>query len=229
LVDVLREREFFTPDLAKTQSDFELLGRFDVNDIGTEALLFQTGYLTIAKTQELIMGRVLYELSYPNIEVEVSLNSALLPALGVNRSFVMANYVRILNNLSRANFSDLEAYFKSLYASIPFEWYTKNNIANYEGHYASIFYSHFAALGLHVIVEDSCSTGKVDMVIEFNNTIFIFEFKVVANEATGAALQQIKQKNYAEKYRAQQKPLYLIGVEFSKTQRQIVGFEAELG
>jgi hypothetical protein len=72
-------------------------------------------------------------------------------------------------------------------------------------------------------------TGKIDMAVEFNQCIFLFEFKVVADSPEGAALQQLQQKNYAEKYRARSTPapsIYLIGIEFSKTQKQIVAFEA---
>ena len=43
----------------------------------------------------------------------------------------------------------------------------------------------------------------------------------------GRALQQIKDKNYADKYKGSDAPVYLIGVEFSKESRNIVGFEIE--
>lgn len=228
LIKLLGEREFFTPELSDLKTSAALLSQFDVESISTEALLFQSGYLTIHQITEEILGKHLYQLGYPNQEVATSLNEALLPALGVNQSQVIKNYARILHNLRTLNFSELHTYLKSLYASIPHDWYRKNPIANYEGHYASIFYSHFAALGLHVIVEDSCSTGRVDMTIDFNNTIFLFEFKVVADQPTGSALQQLKSNNYAEKYRHKNQPIYLIGVAFSKVQRQIVQFETEM-
>jgi hypothetical protein len=228
LIDLLRHREFFTPDLKKLLSSFELLNQFDVGNIGVEALLFQAGYLTIVAEHELLPNVTQYELGYPNYEVEMSLNRALLPALGVDISEANRGYSIVLDGLRKLNFAQLQTQLKSLYASIPYEWYTNNKIANYEGHYASIFYSHFAALGLHVAVEDSNKNGKVDMMIEFNNTIFIFEFKVVENQPTGAALQQTKEKHYAEKYQGKQLPIYLIGVEFSKTQKQIIAFETEL-
>jgi PD-(D/E)XK nuclease superfamily len=69
------------------------------------------------------------------------------------------------------------------------------------------------------------------MAVEFNSCVFLFEFKVVADQPEGTALAQLQEKNYAEKYRARQKGehqclIYLIGVEFSKMQRQIVAFEA---
>jgi Predicted AAA-ATPase/PD-(D/E)XK nuclease superfamily len=228
LIELLRNREVFTPDLSKVQSDSELLSQFDVDYIGTEALLFQAGYLTIERVEHRIDKKILYWLTYPNLEVRCSLNDALLKTLGVARPVSLKSSSVILACLEKNDLDAVHAQLKSLYASIPHDWYRNNKIANYEGHYASIFYSHFAALGLHVVVEDSSKNGKVDMMIDFNNTIFIFEFKVVEDQATGAALKQIKQKHYAEKYQTKQCPIYLIGVEFSKKQQQIIGFEFEL-
>lgn len=65
------------------------------------------------------------------------------------------------------------------------------------------------------------------MTVKFNSNIYLFEFKVVELTPEGRALKQIKQKGYAEKYRALGQPIYLIGVEFSKEQRTVVGFEVE--
>jgi hypothetical protein len=227
LIKILQEREFFTPDFSKLISDHELLGQFDVGNISTEALLFQTGYLTIKVVHQPILGVYEIILSYPNLEVEISLNKALLPALGLDASRVLKSRQPLLVYLTNSDFTGLQNHLKSLYASIPFDWYRKNPIANYEGHYASIFYSHFVGLGLSVTVEDSCSTGRVDMVVDFNHCIYVFEFKVVEDTPTGAALAQIKAKNYAQKYVKDNKFVYLIGVEFSKMQKQIVAFEVE--
>jgi hypothetical protein len=149
-----------------------------------------------------------------------------LPALGVEAEVALLNGIQILKALRTLDFDYLKTQLQSLFASIPHDWYRNNKIANYEGHYASVFYSHFAALGLHVAVEEAVSTGKIDMALEFNQCIFLFEFKVVQDQPEGAALKQLQEKNYAEKYRAKKCPIYLIGVEFSKTQKQIVAFEA---
>ncbi len=90
-----------------------------------------------------------------------------------------------------------------------------------------MFYSYFAALGLDVTVEDNTNLGRIDMTLKFNGQIYIFEFKVVELVPEGKALQQIKDKGYMEKYRAAAVPTYLIGVEFSRDGRNIVGFEVE--
>ena len=92
-----------------------------------------------------------------------------------------------------------------------------------------MFYSHFAALGLDVTVEDSSSHGRVDMAVRFNDQVYLFEFKVVEQEPEGAATAQLKARRYADKYRALGQPITLIGVEFSREARNVVGFEVERG
>ncbi|MDP3923237.1 MAG: PD-(D/E)XK nuclease domain-containing protein, partial [Hydrogenophaga sp.] len=115
----------------------------------------------------------------------------------------------------------------ALFAGIPNDWYRKNQLAQFEGYYASIFYSYFAALGLDIRLEDTTNHGRIDMAVLFNNEVLLFEFKVVELTPQGKALQQIKDKGYADKYRARGEPIHLIGVEFSRDSRNVVGFEVE--
>jgi hypothetical protein len=75
LVDVLTERQVFVPSLEHLITSEQLLSTFDVDQIATEALLFQTGYLTIESVQTL-GAFVRYRLRYPNLEVRASLNGA---------------------------------------------------------------------------------------------------------------------------------------------------------
>ncbi|NOG31714.1 AAA family ATPase, partial [Halomonas sp. TBZ9] len=225
LVDVLKEGGVFTPQLERLQVREQLLGRFDIDDIATEALLFQTGYLTIHAVEEPLTGYWLYTLGYPNLEVESSLNQALLPTLGVKEH--QEHHLHLLQALQQPNWQQLETHLKALYAGLPHDWYRNNPIAQYEGHYASVFYSHFAALGVGVTVEDASSKGKVDMTVDFGGQLYLFEFKVVEQEPQGKALEQIKAKGYADKYLARGKPIHLVGIEFSSTERQITAFDVE--
>ena len=227
LVNLLKERGVFTPQLSTLQAKAQLLGRFDVEDIATEALLFQTGYITIKDVQEPMVGYRLYSLGFPNREVESSLNEFLLPVLGLNNSDAQTYQLALFKVLHEHDLSGLEAHLKALFAGLPHDWYRNNPIAQYEGHYASVFYSHFAALGVGVTVEDASHHGKVDMRVDFGGQIYLFEFKVVEQAPEGNALAQIKAKGYADKYRASGKPIHLIGVEFSRVERQIVAFEVE--
>ncbi|NOG31707.1 AAA family ATPase [Halomonas sp. TBZ9] len=227
LVNLLKERGIFTPALTAWHSRPALLSRFDVDDIATDALLFQTGYLTLQGVHEEVPHRPLYKLGLPNLEVEISLNEALLPILGLSHHTFDELVFRLPRLLKAADMAGLEAHMKSLYAGLPHDWYRNNPIAQYEGHYASVFYSHFAALGVGVIVEDASHKGKVDMTVDFGGQLYLFEFKVVEQEPQGKALEQIKAKGYADKYLARGKPIHLVGIEFSSTERQITAFDVE--
>ena len=227
LIKLLSQRGFFTPNLAKQQTSLDLLSAFDVDHINSDALLFQTGYLTLSKVEEIVTGFWVYTLGYPNKEVETSLNSALLSGYGADGQKAFTNRLRLLQLLQAVDCDGLKELFNAFFSSIPHDWYRNNPIAQYEGYYASIFYSHFAALGLPIILEDTTNQGRIDMSVRFNEHIYLFEFKVVEQVPEGKALQQLKDKAYADKYRDQGEMIHLIGVEFSKEQRSVVGFEFE--
>ena len=76
-------------------------------------------------------------------------------------------------------------------------------------------------------LEASCNFGCIDMTVLFDGHVYLFEFKVVKLRSRGHALKQIKERNYAQKYQGRAEPIHLIGVEFSKTTRNIVRFEVE--
>ena len=226
LVDLIRERQISSLQLNNLSGDDELLSSFEVENITLETLMFQSGYLTI-KSVEKVEGNDFYELGYPNLEVYQSLNNSLLKHL-VHDGGAQVRQRLQLSKLLRANdFDGLKKLFQSFFSSIPYHWYTKNEIQNYEGYYASVFYSYFAALGLDVTVEDCTNLGRIDMTLKFNNQIYIFEFKVVELVPEGNALQQIKDRAYADKYRALNQTIHLVGVEFSKNTRNVVDFEVE--
>ncbi len=229
LIDLLASRQTWLPDLAQLESDAELLSTFDVNNLSTEALMFQTGYLTIAEESN-ESGEYWYRLRYPNREVYQSLSNSLLKAWTPQQPTaqpLMQNKRRLLTLLKSNDFPAMQTLFTAFFASIPHDWYRNNPIAQYEGYYASVFYTYFAALGLPIVLEDTTHHGRIDMTVRFNQRIYLFEFKVVEFTPEGRALQQLKDKAYADKYRAEGEPIHLIGVEFSKEQRSVIGFEVE--
>ena len=226
LVETLFKRRVSSLALGELVGSDELLSTFDVDHIATEALLFQTGYLTITDEEDL-GGEPVYRLGYPNREVRQSLNRSLLRYLVRDATQQMANSVRLSRLLAANDFAGLATLFHAFFASIPYEWYSNNDIARYEGYYASVFYSYFAALGLDITVEDSSSHGRLDMAVRFNDRVYLFEFKVVEMASAGAAMAQLKERRYADKYRALGKPIHLIGVEFSKDERNIAAFDVE--
>ena len=226
LIKLLTQRHQFTPDLGNIVAEETLLSTFDVDNIPVEALMFQAGYLTIESARR-IPGKLLLGLRYPNNEVRASLNDALLYQLTANAPAVGRQMFALHDALTAQDWDGLKTLFHAFYASIPHDWYRNSPITQYEGYYASIFYSYFAAIGLDVRVEDSTNHGRIDMTVLFMGHVYIFEFKVVELVPQGKALAQIKAKAYADKYRARQEPIHQIGVEFSKDSRNIVAFEVE--
>ena len=223
LIKRLREQQYLIPGLENVVIDEAMLASFDVNEITLENLLFQTGYLTIDHVEEL-GGDRFYYLTYPNREVKASLNSYLLRDLTQSAaSVITGNQIQFYKALSQADFVKLQQSLVALFAAIPNDWYRKNQLASYEGYYASIIYSCFAALGLKVIAEDVTNQGCIDLTVMLDDKVFIIEFKVLdeANKQ-GIALAQFKAKNYSQKYASSEKSIFLIGIEFDKAQRNII-------
>ncbi len=223
LVETLFRRRVSTLSLDGMLTSSELLSSFDVGAIATEALLFQTGYLTIEEVRD--RGGVRrYRLGYPNREVRQSFNESLLRQLVQDATRQTANSDRLYDLMEGNDFAGMEALFQAFFAGIPYEWYTSNAIAAYEGYYASVFYSYFAASGFDVTVEDSSNRGRADMAVRFGGNVYLFEFKVVEQATEGAALAQLRERGYADKYRATGEPIHLIGVEFSRETRNVTAF-----
>ena len=226
LIDTLLRRGVASPELDGMVGAEALLSTFDVDEMATEALLFQTGYLTIAGEED-GGGETLYRLEYPNHEVRQSLNRSLLRAMTPEGAHRAKDYVRLRQLLADNDFEGLEALFRSFFSGIPYQWHVKNDIARYEGYYASVFYSWFAAAGLDVRVEDSTSHGRLDMAVLFNDQVYLFELKTVAKAPEGGALAQLEEKRYADKYRYLGQPIHLVGMEFSREERNVAAFAVE--
>ena len=226
LVNLLTERRMHTPDLGRIVASEALLSSFDVGAIQPEALLFQAGYLTIDQVHA-IPGRLEFTLKYPNQEVQASLNDSLLKRLTGDAAVSEPQVSRLWRVLQAGDVAALRGLFHAFFASIPHDWYRNSPMAQFEGYWASIFYSHFAALGLDIRVEDSTNKGRIDMTVLTGGAVWVFEFKVVELVPQGQALAQIRDRGYADKYRDRGEPIHLIGVEFSRTDRNIVGFEVE--
>ena len=244
LVEMLARRGVSPAALDNLLSGRDLLSSFEVDDVSTEALLFQTGYLTIRRPEPR-GGTMYYRLGYPNREVRQSLNQSLLHHLTGRPADLAERRARLYDLLAAGDLSGLETLFRALFAGIPYEWHTRNDIARFEGYYASVFYSCFASLGLDVTVEDSSSHGRLDMAVRAGGRVYLFEFKMVEPPAAGAgpppepggppagsrgpsgrAMAQLKAKGYADKYRHLGQPIHLVAVEFDRATRNLAAFEA---
>jgi hypothetical protein len=227
LIKLIQDRQYLVPELEKIEASEELLGSFDVDNITLETLLFQTGYLTIEQTEDL-GGEMFYMLCYPNREVKASLSNYILNYMTDAPVAKARNKRGVYYALKNVDIDALNDIFQAFFASIPHDWYRKNQLAGYEGYYASIFYCYFTALGLTVTAEDVTNKGQIDLTVRMNNLVYIIEFKVIDDRrSAGSVLKQIKEKEYHDKFRQKGLEIYLIGVEFDKEDRNIVGFEWE--
>ncbi len=221
LLKIMEKNNYFLPNLEHIIKDDMMLDSFDVDFIELETLMWQTGYLTITKHFDTPKG-VRYKLGIPNKEVKVSLMTSIADYLSKIQSSVLVND-NILYAFLEQDFTKLQTNIKALFASIPYNLFTKNKLYEYEGYFVSVFYAYMKALGFDLVAEDITNKGRIDLSIKTDDSIYIIEFKV--DDST--ALKQIKDKNYHEKYLSEDKNIYLLGIEFSSKDRNIAKIEYE--
>ena len=227
LIETLVESNISTATIDGTLVSEDDLGKFEVGSIAPGALLFQTGYLTIGG-YEARHGQRRYRLVYPNREVRQSLNASLLSYLTGNDLQREQHRDALDEILAQGDLPGLERRIRALYDSIPYEWHTRNEIARYEGYYASVFYGYVSGLDVVVTVEDSSNRGRLDMAVQTARQVYLFEFKAWQPNRSGAALAQLKERDYAAKYRHLGLPIHLVGVEFNAQTRNLEVFQSAL-
>ena len=222
LLKLLQQNKYYLPELENYYASEELLSSFDIDKIRFETLLFQSGYLTISEVvSNPISDTINYKLNYPNNEVRSSLTRSLLNYFITEDSLVSNASQSLTDVLVRLDFDELKQVLVSLFAGLPYNWYTNNKIAQYEGFYAMVVYCLFNSLGVTAIPEDKTNKGRIDLTIHLPEYKIIMEFKLTSLGDAKSALQQIKDKNYAQKYLAENKPIYLIGISFNATERNV--------
>ena len=224
LIDMLKTRNYYIPELENFVASKEILNTFDVDNIELVALLWQTGYLTITGKRVTPFG-VQYTLNVPNKEVQTSLNSLFINYLTRQVTEKLKFQDRLYEMLDKPDLDGFKDALFSLFASIPYSNFTNSKLPEYEGYYASVIYAYLASTGLDLIPEDITNLGRMDLTVKLEDKVFIFEFKLT-EQATGNALKQIKEKRYWEKYQDAES-VYLVGIEFSREKRNVVGYEWE--
>ena len=227
LFETLIERNVPIADLDGMLVSEDQIGTFDVDSIAPEALLFQTGYLTIG-SQKTRRGRQLYRLLYPNREVRLSLNSSLLAYLTGRDRQRPQHRDALAAGLARGDLGRLERSIRALYESIPYQWHTRNEIARYDGYHASVFYGYLSGLDVEVTVEDSSNRGRLDLAVRAEDHLYLFELKLARAGSSGTAMAQLRQRDYAAKYRHLGVPIHLVGVEFNPEARNVEVFDCAL-
>lgn len=223
LVKLIQQQNYFLPKLQNLRVNSSLIDSFDIEKLQLEPVLFQSGYLTIKSTQQ--TGAVtMFTLTFPNLETRYSFNDYILGYLTNQTSEKSDFQVAIYTALETGDIAAFRDTLISLFASIPYTNYVNNTISSYEGYYASVIYAYLASLGLDITAEDVTSKGRIDLIIRLGDNIYIMEFKV---DKDGEALEQIKGKNYQQKYIGEAGNIYLIGIDFSPEERNISAFEWE--
>ena len=225
LFRMMMDREVSPMELENLTTDSRQLSRFDVDDIGIEALLFQTGYLTIT-AEERRGPRTLYTLDYPNFEVRHSLNDGLLGYIADRREETADQGDELGRLLTANDFDGFADRLRSFFAGLPYQWQTGNGPARYEAWYAGMLYACFRTIGLDLRVEDSSGRGRADMVVLHGGQVFVFEFKMADGQddsepAARSAIEQMREKGYAEKYRDRGEPVHLVGIAFNREDRNL--------
>ena len=225
LFRMLMERKVSPMELENRVSDEELISTFDVENNSIDALLFQTGYLTITG-EEQDGPQTFYTLNYPNFEVRYSLNHGLLSFLGRPGKQVSDLGKELLRLLAGNDFDGFADRLKSFFAGIPYQWQGVGSPARYEAWYAGMLYACFRTIGLDLRVEDASGRGRADMVVFHAGQVFVFEFKMVdagadSDLAARLAIEQIRKKGYAEKYRNREEPIHLVAAIFSRENRNL--------
>ena len=217
----------FVDDMEIRLNDFDhsaLLGTTietsDVTGGGAELFLYQSGYLTI---KGYMNGT--YLLGIPNFEVKQALNEIVLPALSMRKSNDIQSSQAFLNlYLNMGSLPEAMKCLKALVADVP---YSNKKLASMdmEERYRLILSTILNAIGCRVEVEKMISTGRIDMVVETNNFIYVLELKLSNNGGIDAAAEQIKARQYAEPFKADKRKVIAIAIELDDSGKGLVDWK----
>ena len=220
LVRRLKEIEFDVRQFSDRtlQSTEALLSDYRVENPDPIPLLYQTGYLTIVDYTD----DDVYTLGLPNEEVRYALLQSLMTEY-VNECgsgsgkdiFTQKRYVE------SGNLDGIKNVFTALFASITYT--TKDT--PFEHYFQSVIYITMTLLGKYAACEIHTNIGRIDCVTETKQYVYLFEFK--RDDSAEAALKQIDDMHYADRYAADKRTLYKIGVNFDSNTRQISEWKVE--
>ena len=192
----------------------------DVTGGGAELFLYQSGYLTI---KGYINGT--YLLGIPNFEVRQALNEIVLPTLAMRKNNDLQSTQAFLNvHLSLGNLPEAMKCLKALIADVP---YSNKKLASMdmEERYRLIMSTIFNAIGCRVEVEKMIATGRIDMVVETTNFIYVLELKLSNNGGVDAATEQMKVKQYAEPFKADKRKVIALAIELDDMGKGLVDWK----
>ena len=217
----------FVDDMEIRLKDFDhsalldtIIETSDVTGGGAELFLYQSGYLTI---KCYVSGT--YLLGIPNFEVRQALNEIVLPTLAMRKNNDLQSTQAFLNvHLSLGNLPEAMKCLKALIADVP---YSNKKLASMdmEERYRLIMSTIFNAIGCRVEVEKMIATGRIDMVVEVTNFIYVLELKLSNNGGVDAAEEQMKAKQYAEPFKADKRKVIALAIELDDMGKGLVDWK----
>ncbi|WP_308261931.1 ATP-binding protein [Prevotella sp.] len=217
----------FVDDMEVRLADFDhsallstIIETSDVTGGGAELFLYQSGYLTIKGYQ---MG--VYILGFPNNEVRQALYETVLPALTLRSAGgIQSTQSGLFLALQLGNLPQAMKCLKALIADVP---YSNKKLASMdmEERYRLIMSTIFNAIGCRVEVEKMIATGRIDMVVEATNIIYVLELKLSNNGGIDAATEQIRAKQYAEPFNADKRKVVALAIELDDKGKGLVDWK----
>ena len=216
LVRQLQKTNYPLEEMTKEDVTADTLNSIDIMDENPLPLIFQSGYLTIKGYDKRFDT---YTLGFPNREVEEGFTRFLYPYYTpktLSKSqFSVSQFVRDIDNGNAENFMHrLEALFADG---------TYQVVGDEEIYFQNTLYVFFKLLGFYVDVERHTSDGRMDILMQTKDYVYILELKV--NQTADIALQQIEEKGYAVPFASDPRKLYKIGVNFNSVTRKIDGWK----
>ena len=211
LLRMLERDPVLLDDIEVSQTSFSV---YEPDRPALMSLLYQTGYLTIKEARQEGEERV-YRLGCPNYEVRKAFNESLSVEFSHLDTFDHASLLnQMLAALRHDDVNDMLDALSCFFANIP-----ANITVKREKYYQALFYAVFVLIGARTYAECWTNRGRVDAVVETPCGIYVFEFKL--NGTAEAALAQIKEKGYHEKYLRSGKKVTLAGVAFDADMRNL--------
>ena len=224
LIDLIKTKPEDVPKLQNLTIKEANMDAIDIQNLGIGPLLFQTGYLTVAKIIPHFEESPDYLLEIPNLEVREALFSHLTAELTDREyNFTSDVYRQIRKALREGDLQSILNMLKSLFAAIPHHLHV-----NVEAYYHSIFFSVMTVLGFKIDAEVAVSKGRIDAALELEDKVYVFEFKYEACEpdadesekiklfekALKQSMKQITDRGYADKFKGSGKTVYLAAFAF---------------
>ena len=212
LMKFIKDEHYTVFDIEKSVINTSLLDKYDLQNMTLLPLLFQTGYLTIKK-RDLFTGKL--TLDYPNKEVADSFSTHLISELTIGKlDKTDMLLVDIVSNFTNNNIEKFIRNINTLFKNIP-----NTLVEEKERFYHSIFYMVMHLVGFKIEAEVLTIDGRIDAVVKTEKEIYILEFKI--NQNAEAAIAQIIEKGYAEKYAIDKRQKKLLGINFDTETRRV--------